>query len=279
MLKLHKYIIFFLILFTLGACSKYQTLVKKGTPEQKYKAALKYYAKDDYFHSQQLFDELIVLYRGTNKLERIYYLYAQTYYKQGEYLIASYHFKYFAKTFPKSQYAEESMYLSAYCKYLDSPPMNLDQTSTKEALTDMQMFINLYPNSDKVADANKVMDELRAKLVDKDFYNAQQYLKTEYYKAAIYALNQHVKDYPDSPHREEAMYLIVKANYDYAYKSVYSKQKERFTNAISAYNDYVNKYPEGMYLKQAHKYLKSAQGRIDKINTLRSKKLNRKLKV
>lgn len=279
MLKLHKYILFFLILLTLGSCSKYQTLVKKGTPEQKYKAALKYYAKDDYFHAQQLFDELIVIYRGTNKLERIYYLYAQTYYKQGEFIVASYHFKYFAKTFPKSQYAEESLYLSAYCKYLDSPPMNLDQTSTKEAISEMQMFINLYPNSEKVTDANKVMDELRAKLVYKDFYNAKQYYKTQYFKAAVYSLTQHVKDYPASPYREEAMFMIVEANYDYASKSVYRKQKERFTSAISAYNDYINKYPEGKYAKQANKYMKSSKHRIAQIDNQRSKQLNRKLKL
>lgn len=271
MLKLRRYIIFFLILIAFGSCSKYQSLVKKGTPEQKYQAALKYYAKDDYFHSQQLFDELIVLYRGTNKLERIYYLYAQTYYKQGEYIVASYHFKYFAKTFPKSQYAEECLYLSAYCKYLDSPPMNLDQTSTKEAIGEMQMFINIYPNSDRITDANRVMDELRSKLVWKDFYNAKQYLKTQYFKAAVYSLSQHVKDYPASPFKEEAMFLVIEANFDYADKSVYGKQKERYTNTISAYNDYSNKYSEGKYLKQAHRYLKSAQSRIAQIDSKNNK--------
>ncbi len=279
MLKIYKYILFFLVLFTLGSCSKYQTLVKKGTPDQKYKAALKYYAKDDYFHAQQLFDELIVIYRGTNKLERIYYLYAQTYYKQGDYIVASYHFKYFAKTFPKSQYAEESLYLSAYCKYLDSPPDNLDQTSTKEAISDMQMFINLYPNSDKIDEANKVMDELRAKLVTKDFDSAKQYYKTQYFKAAVYALSQHIKDYPASPYREEAMFLIIEANFDFASKSIYRKQKERYTNVITAYNDYIASYPEGKYTKQAHKYMKSANNRIAQIDAQRTKKINRKLKV
>lgn len=271
MLKLYKYILLFLIVLTLGSCGKYQKLVKKGTPDQKYMAALKYYAKDDYFHSQQLFDELIVLYRGTDKLERIYYLYAQTYYKQAEYIVASYHFKYFAKTFPKSQYAEECMYLSAYCKYLDSPPMNLDQTSTREAIGEMQMFINLYPNSERITDANRVMDELRAKLVWKDFYNAKQYLKTQYYKASVYSLSQHVKDYPASPFKEEAMFLIVQANFDYAAKSVYRKQKERYTNTISSYNDYYSKYPDGKYSRQAQKYLKSSQSRIHQIDSKENK--------
>jgi len=275
MFKLRRNIFLLLIVLALGSCSKYQTLVKKGTPEQKYNAALKYYAKDDYYHAQQLFDELVVLYRGTNKLEKIYYYYAQTYYKQHEYVVASYHFKYFAKTFPKSEFAEECYYLSAYCKYLDSPPANLDQTSTKNAIKDMQMYINMYPNSEKVAEANDVMDELRKKLVVKDFEIAKLYLNTEYYRSAIYSLAQHVKDYPSSPYKEETMYLSVKANFDYAEKSVIQKQKERYTDAISAVNDYLDSYPEGEYASDANRYLHSSQVRIKRIE----KQLNKRLKL
>ncbi len=272
MLKTRQFIILAFMVIALGSCSKYQTLIKKGTPEQKYKAALKYYAKDDYYHAQQLLDELIVLYRGTNKLEKIYYMYAQTYYKQGEYIVASYHFKYFAKTFPKSKYAEESLFLSAYCKYLDSPPDNLDQTSTKQAIKDMQMFINMYPDSPKVKEANKVMDELRAKLVKKDFENARQYLKTEYFRAAIYALKLHIKDYPASPYKEEALFLIEEANFEYAEKSIFRKQKERYTAAVAAYNNYIAEYPDGNYKKQAIKYMKAAQARIRHIDRILAKR-------
>ena len=268
MLKLYRNILLIGVIIALGSCSKYQNLVKKGTPEQKYNAALKYYAKDDFYHAQQLFDELIVLYRGTSKLELIYYYYAKTYYKQNDFIVASYHFKYFAKTFPKSEYAEECLYLSAYCKYLDSPPDNLDQTSTKAAINDMQMFINEYPNSPKVEEANKVMDELRHKLLIKDYENAKSYLTTEYFKSAVYSLNQHIKDYPSSPYREEASYLIIKANYDYAEKSVFIKQKERYTDAISAYNIYIEKYPEGIFRKQAVRYFHSAQSKIIKIDKI-----------
>ena len=273
MLKLRQYIMYLLIVLALGSCSKYQTLVKKGTPEEKYNAALKYYAKDDFYHAQQLFDELIILYRGTSKLERLYYYYAQTYYKQSDFIVASYHFKYFAKTFPNSEYAEECYYLSAYCKYLDSAPDNLDQSSTKAAVTDMQMFINTYPDSPKVEEANKVMDELRAKLVVKDFENAKQYLTTQYYKSAIYALKQHAKDYPSSPYADDAMYLIIKANYEYAYKSVFVKQKERFTITIAAYNDYFEKYPEGDNAKLALKLLHSSQEQIKKVDRILNKKI------
>ncbi len=270
MLKIRHIILYLLIATAFASCNSYQSIVKKGTTEQKYEAALKYYAKDDFYHAQQLLDELIVLYRGTDKLEQIYYLYAQTYYKQAEYIVASYHFKYFAKTFPKSKFAEECLYLSAYCKYLDSSPSNLDQSSTKEAISEMQFFINVHPTSERVKEANRVMDELQFKLLVKDFEIAQLYIKTEYYKSAVYALNQHIKDFPSSPYKEQALYLIIKANYDYAVKSIAAKQKERFTDVMSSYNDYKAKFPEGEYNKQASRYLHLAQNQIKKIEKKRN---------
>jgi outer membrane protein assembly factor BamD len=152
----------------------------------------------------------------------------------------------------------------------------LDQTSTKAAIVDMQMFINIYPNSVKVEEANQVMDELQEKLRNKDFEIAKLYHHTEYYKSAIYALNQHLKDYPSSPYREEAMYMIIKSNYDYAEKSVSNKQRERYTDAILAYNDYIDKFPEGEHSKNAKKYFVAAQEKIKLIensSTKRNKKL------
>ena len=100
----------------------------------------------------------------------------------------------------------------------------------------------------------------------KDFEIAKLYYQTDYYLAAISALNQHIKDYPSSPYKEECMYLIIKVNYDYATKSVITKQKERFTNAISAYNDYAAKYSTAQHSKEAMKIFRSAQIQVKRID-------------
>jgi len=273
MFKKTTYIIIItLVVVLLGSCNRFTKLQKKGTPEEKYNASMVYYEKGDYFHAVQLFDELIVLYRGTRKSERIYYLYAMSYYKEKDYILASYHFKYFAKTFPRSPFAEECMYLSAYCKYLDSPKYSLDQSSTEAAIREMQLYINTYPDSERVNEANKVMDELRLKLIRKDFNAAKEYLKTEYYRAAIYSLNQHIKDFPSSPYLEECSFLIIKANYVFAKKSVFSRQEERYNSAITAFNDYNAKFPDGRYMKDAKKLLNHAKKGIAKVERFRKRR-------
>ena len=267
MFKNSLYILIITGILLVTGCSRFNKLVKEGTPEDKYEAAQKYYDKGDYYHALQLYDELIVIYRGITKIKNLYYHYAYAHYHEKDYILASYHFKYYAKTFPRDTNAQEALYMSAYCKYLLSPTYNLDQASTIKAIQEMQSFINTFPNSDKVDDANKIIDELRAKLIEKDFEIARLYYKTEYYRAAVTALNQHIKDYPSTPYKEECMYLIIRANFDYASKSIYKKQRERYNNVIISYNDYISKFPDGEHSKDAMKIFRNAQQRIAKIDT------------
>lgn len=267
MFKNSLYILVLVGILIVTGCSKFNKVVKNGTPEEKYNAANEYYSKSDYFHALQLYEELIVLYRGNAKIKDLYYKYAYSHYYEKDLELASYHFKYYAKTFPRDSLAQEALYMSAYCKYLLSPKFELDQSATKTAISEFQSFINTYPESSRVADANKNIDELRAKLVEKDFNIAKLYYQTEYYLSAISALKQHIKDYPSTPYQEECLYLIIKANNDYARKSVISKQYERYSNAIAAYNDYMVKFPEGKHAKDAMRIMRNAQSKLKDLKT------------
>lgn len=271
MFKTIRNILVFILILSVTACSNFNKVMKDGTPDEKYEAAENYFKKGDYYHALSLYEELIVLYRGNAKIKPLYYNYAYAHYYEKDYVLASYHFKYYAKTFPNDSLSEEAMYMSAYCKYHISPKTNLDQSSTLAAIQEMQNFVNQYPNSPKVEEANKIMDGLRAKLIEKDYNIAKLYLNTEYYKAAISSLAQHIKDYPSTPYKEDCLYNIIEANYQYAKKSVLNKQVERYTNAIGAYNDYVSKFPQGKHLKDAMKLMKASQMSIKKINNKSNK--------
>lgn len=262
MFKNSVYIIVFIGILIVTGCSQYNKVVKSGTPEQKFAAAEAYYAKGDYYHALMLYEELIVIYRGNAKIKDLYFNYANSYFNEKDYELASYHFKYFAKTFPRDIKAQEALYLSAYCKYLVSPRFDLDQTATKTAIQEFQSFINVYPESERVKDANRLIDELRVKLVEKDFAIAKLHYHTEYYLSAITALEQHTKDFPSTPFFEESLYIIIKANFDYAKKSVIAKQPERYNNTITAYNNYIAKFPNGKYSKDAMRIMKNAKAEL-----------------
>lgn len=248
-----KLILFSLLvsMIVLSSCSKYQKLLKSSDNDLKYEKAIAYYEKQEYFRAQQLFEQIYTFFRGTDKAEKISYLNSYCYYKQKDYIMGGYQFKSFASSYPSSKYAEECAYMSAYCSYLDSPRSSLDPTSTNDAIAAMQLFINQHPESERVEECNKLIDELRGKLETKAYSIAEMYYKMADYKAAIVSFNNLLKDFPESPQKENIMYEILLAKYDYAINSIESKKKDRLNDALETLHSLKIEYPNGEHSSQA----------------------------
>jgi len=253
------------VVITFTACSKFTKIQKSTDMEAKYQAAVKYYEKERYYQALQLFEELITVFRGTLKAEDTYYYYCECYYKTGEFTVAAYHYNNFHQTFPNSPRAEEALFKNAYCYYLDSPPVALDQKNTVDAIRQFQLFINRYPKSEKVQNANELIDELRFKLETKEFNSAKLYFRTGYHKAAVVSFQNVIKDYPATIYKEECLYYTVRASFDYAAQSITAKQAERYKLTIENYYKLVDAFPNGKYLHDAERYFQDAQAKIKKL--------------
>lgn len=249
------------------SCNTYQRVLKSTNPDLKYLKAKEYYEKEDYYKALPLFEELITIYKGTKSIDEIYYMYAMCHYEQENYLIAAFHFKNIHDSYPLSTYAEESLYMNAFCYYKMSPDINLDQTNTEKAIDAFQLFINTYPNTDKMKECNMLMEEMRRKLEIKSFKSAELYLKTSNYKAAATSFDILLSEYPDTKDAEKAHFLIIKSYYLYAKNSIKSKQAERYNMTIKAYNNFAAKYKNSGFLKEATGYYESS---IENINKLKN---------
>lgn len=253
------------LLLGISSCSKFHKIQKSTDLEAKYNAAVKYYDAGSYYQALQLFEELVTLYRGTQKAENTYYYYCLCYYQTGEFTVAAYHFNNFVKTFPGSSRAEEAAFNNAMCYYLDSPVYSLDQTSTYDAINQFQLFINRYPKSNKVEECNTLIDELRFKLETKEFNTAKLYYKMGKFKAAVSAFKIVLKLYPSSNYKEECLYYIMQSSFSYAELSIKSKQSERYKNTIEAHNILLDTYPETKYAREAGKILDDCRTRLKKL--------------
>jgi outer membrane protein assembly factor BamD len=251
-----------LLLFSLVSCSDYQKLLTSTDYELVYKRAFEYFDKKDYTRASALFEQLIGLYRATDKAEEINYRYAYCYFHQQDYTTAAYYFQNFLVSFPGSPLAEECAFMVAYCLYEDSPNSNLDQTNTVKAITELQTFMNRYPASKRVEECNKLIDELRDKLVKKSFDSASLYFKLEDYKAAITALKNSLKEYPETQYREEMMFLILKSSYELARNSVYEKMRERYQVTVESYLTFKEEFPESKHLKEVERIFANASNNL-----------------
>ena len=245
-------------LFFSACSSKFLKLQKKGTTEEKYIAANDYYKKGDFYKAGILFEEIIPLLKGDSLAENAQFYNAYAQYQQKQYSMSAYLFKSFYATYANSPMAEEAFYMYANSMYKDSPNFNLDQSSTLTAIDALQTFINSYPESKYAESCNQDLKDLRHRLEEKAYEKAKLYYKTSgvtiaNYKAAVVAIDNFQKDFPDSEFIEELSFLKVQSQYDLATVSFENKQKERFTDALKFYEDFIDTFPKSKYIKQAEK--------------------------
>ena len=282
--QLGKFLLGLWLIFLVSSCSPFAKLQKSGTDDQKYKAAVDYYKKGDWYKAGLLFEELIPVLKGSTESEMAQFYYAYTQFQQAQYLLGATLFKKFYETFARSEYAQEATYMYAYSLYKDTPAYNLDQSNTLTATAALQDFLNIYPDSKYKADATKQILELREKLERKAYEKAKLYYKTSgfniaSYKSSVISINNFQRDFPDSEYNEELAFLKVDAEFSLAQNSLEAKQKERYVDAISYYQAFVDKYPNSKFLKQAEKMYETSQQEIDRITKLEQEREKEKEKL
>ena len=263
-----------LLIAVAGCKSKFEKLKASNDNAKKYQAAIALYNKKDYNKALELFETLVQRYRGQAQAEDLYYYYAYTNYRLKDYTSASYHFKQFSDTYPSSPRAEECNFMSAYCYYLDSPVYSLDQDNTTKAIDKLQLFINLYPKSERVTEASKLIQNLRDKLERKAYENAKLYLTIGDFQAAVIDFGNVLRDYPDTKYAEEMEFLTIKAQYEYAQHSGVTKQEDRFNTAINFKKQFADKYPASKYMADAVVLEKDSQTGITRAKRIMTEYAN-----
>ena len=226
---------------TLTSCGEYNKLLKSTDYEYKYEAAKNYFAKGQYNRSATLLNELITILKGT----------AQTF------------ITYF-NTYPRGTFTELARFHAGKALFLDTPEPRLDQSSTYQAIQQLQMFMEYFPNSTKKQEAQDMIFALQDKLVLKELYSARlyynlgNYLGNNYESCVITAQNA-LKDYPYTDYREELSILVLRARHEMAIYSVEDKKMDRYRETIDEYYAFKNEFPESKYLKEAEKIFNESQ--------------------
>jgi len=245
----------FFLLILAGAltvsCSEYQKALKSEDTALKYAQAEKKYDQGKYSKAIRLFEQLAPNYKGKPQAEKMFYMFAMSYYKTEQYYLSGFQFETFAASYPRSEKTEEASYLSAKSYANMSPVYSLDQVDTNKAIDKLQAFIDKYPDSEYLKEANETMRQLREKLEKKAYEIAYGYNKISDYKSAITAFDNFVADYPGTPFRERALYYRFDSSYQLAINSIPARMEERLNQAKVAYGNLIKFFPNTEYKAKA----------------------------
>ncbi len=250
-----KFIYLLAIALVFSSCSQYQKAINSEDVALKFdQATLKYDAKK-YAKAIRLFEQIAPSYKGKPQAEKLFYMFSQSYYNTKQYYLAAYQFESFASSYPKSEKREEAAFLGAKCFSKLSPVYSLDQTDTNKALDKLQNFIDLYPESQYLQEANSIVNDLKNKLEKKAYEVAKQYNSVTDYKASIAAFENFLSDFPGTPLKEDALFYKFDASYSLAINSVPQKKEERLNNAKAAYMSLMKFKADSKYKSKADQML------------------------
>jgi outer membrane protein assembly factor BamD len=252
-----------------SSCGEYNKLLKSTNYEYKYEAAKNYFAKGQYSRSATLLNELITIFKGTDKAEESLYMLGMSYYNQKDYQTAAQTFIQYCNVYPRGTYSELARFHAGKALYLDTPDPRLDQHATYSAIQQLQTFLEYYPNSPKKDEAQKMVFALQDKLVTKEYlaaklyYNLGNYRGNNYLSCVITAQNA-LRSYPYTELREELSILILRSKYEMAINSVEEKRPERYRETVDEYYAFKNEFPDSKYSKEADKIFNESEKLLKK---------------
>ena len=212
----------------------------------RFEKAMGYFDKGKYSRAKDEFDYIIMADPGSKISNESQYYMAESMFQIEEYDEASIAFDRYVRFSPDYSKIEKARYRICECAINLSNSYQREQSQTHRALEQLQMFIEDFPASDLINDAEDAMLALRLKLAQKDYEVGRMYLKLEEYDSALIYFRSVLNHYYDTSFSDDARVGIIfthilNDNREGA-KSYFKSQKERFLSE--------NKYKEAETLLQ-----------------------------
>jgi outer membrane protein assembly factor BamD len=235
----------------LSSCSDFQKALKSEDISKKFEMGTALFEEGKWNKANRLFAQIVPQYRGKPQAEKLMYMYSMTFYNMEDFYVAAYQFERFETSYPNSEKVEEAAYLGAKSAFMLSPKYSKEQKETIEAIERLQLFINKYPESELLPEANQMVKELDNKLERKAFEIAKQYNLVTDYPASIKSCENFILDFPGSIYREATFYVRFDSAYRLAINSVEEKKEARVDEAMKYFEAYKKSYPNAENMQLA----------------------------
>jgi outer membrane protein assembly factor BamD len=131
-----------------------------------------------------------------------------------------------------------------------------DQTATKDAIREIEIFLQRFPNSPLMPDARKLEREARDRLSEAGYRVGFFYYRNRYYPGAIDRFKEVLKTDPAYTNRDAVYYHLAESLYRQGLEA--EKQKMATGAAFKAealpyYERLVKEFEKSEYLEEAHK--------------------------
>src|SRR5262249_33721070 len=119
-----------------------------------------------------------------------------------------------------------------------------DQTETREAVKELQMFVDRYPNSKLMPEVKQKLREAKDRLSESDYMVGYFYYRSRWYPGAIDRFKTVLKQDEEFTGRDAVYFYLGEA---------LLKQKGREAEALPYYERLIQEFEKSEYLAEAQK--------------------------
>ena len=171
-----------------------------------FNAAKEKYDDESYFESANDFTVVLLRFAGSLIADSAQYYLAESHFMMGDYLIAGVEYEKLINDMNQSPLVRQAQLKLADSYYELSPRSALDQEYTLKAIREYQYFVDEYPGDSLKENAEKRIIELRGKLSEKEWKNAEIYRKMKEFKAALIYYDEVLGKFYDTEWADDAQY-------------------------------------------------------------------------
>lgn len=243
--------IYFFSLFS--GCSSYN-IKPDMTAEQRLALAKTMFKNEDYREAKTQFKILTLNNPGATFTDEAQFLLAECHFREKEFILAADEYARLMRLYPQSRWVDDAQFRVGLCDYRLSPKAALDQKYTLQAVAHFQRFLEDFPNSDLVPEAEKMLLECRTKLAKKEFKSGELYRKFSDYYAALVYFDSVLGSYYDTEWAEPSLYWRAEC--------LYKLQRKR--EALDTFNELLLKYPKSRFRTRANERRKDIESELAK---------------
>ena len=171
------------------------------------------------------------------------YVYAQNEYRE---------FLAFYPTNPKADYAQMQLGMVHFNQML-SPQR--DQTSTKEAIREFDVFVQRYPNSPLINQVRQRLRESKDRLSDSDLAAGNTYLAMRHYSGAELRYRHILTNDPEYTRKDELYFRLAEA--------IEKSSPERKAEALPYYERLLSEYEKSERLEEARRRVERLKSELN----------------
>ncbi|HNV04457.1 MAG TPA: outer membrane protein assembly factor BamD [Vicinamibacterales bacterium] len=123
-------------------------------------------------------------------------------------VLAQNEYREFLTFYPTNPRADYAQFRIGMCHFGQMQSAERDQTATKDAIAEFTAFLERFPESPLVPDAQTKLREAQTRLTDSHFKVGYFYYRSGWYPGAISRFQAVLKDDPDFPYRDAVYYYL-----------------------------------------------------------------------